>query len=152
MFCLDIKELSKRKDPIPDPNNPGHFLPNGQSAKSGLNKSILDCAWGTFIGFCEYKAEWYGKNVLKIPTFEPSTILCSDCGFINHNLTLDDREWTCPKCGTTHDRDLNAAINIKNYCLNDKNLSSKEKAAGHVVTKSAELPTLVGALKQKVDC
>lgn len=81
-----------------------------------LALSISDSGWGEFVRQCKYKAEWSGKNVLQIPTFEPSTKVCSDCGQRNDDLTLADREWTC-LCGITHDRDINAAINIKNYCI-----------------------------------
>jgi putative transposase len=113
---LNISGMSATCKPKQDEN--GKFLPNGQSAKSGLNKSILDAGWGMFVSTCKYKADWYGKNILQIPTFQPSTKICNKCGATNHTLTLADREWTCEKCKCTHDRDVNAAINIKNYCLN----------------------------------
>jgi len=82
-----------------------------------LAKSISDAGWGTFITMLEYKAEWYGKNVLKIGTFEPSSKCCNVCGSINKELTLKDREWTCKGCGTLLNRDVNASINIKNFAL-----------------------------------
>ncbi len=107
-----------------------------------LAQAINDVSWGTFVEQLKYKAEWNGKNILQIPTFEPSTKLCNVCGNTNQNLTLADRDWTCLKCGTYHDRDINAAINIKNYCL--KNCGEAPRK------KSVKLPTLVGALKQKV--
>lgn len=107
-----------------------------------LAQSISDAGWSMFVSFCEYKAEWYGKNVLKIPTFEPSTKLCSVCGATNHALTLKDREWTCANCGTHHDRDINAARNIKQYCITH----SPPGRRGEPV----ELWTLVRAKKQEV--
>lgn len=58
-----------------------------------------------------------GKNLIKIGRFEPSTKMCSNCGVINNNLTLKDREWICSSCNSKHDRDINAAINIKNIGL-----------------------------------
>ncbi|OQC69228.1 MAG: putative transposase DNA-binding domain protein [Euryarchaeota archaeon ADurb.Bin009] len=70
----------------------------------------------------EYKCERYGKTLLKIGKFDPSSKLCSHCGYINRDLELSDREWTCPDCGTSHDRDVNAAINIKKFALQDQNL------------------------------
>ena len=70
----------------------------------------------------QYKAERAGKNILFIGQFEPSSKLCHNCGYIKKDLTLNDREWTCPICGTTLDRDVNAAINIKNIALNNCNL------------------------------
>jgi putative transposase len=115
---------------------------SGMVKNHNLAQSISDVGWGMFVDFCKYKSEWYGKNILQIPTFEPSTKICSVCGTTNHTLTLADREWICANCGTLHDRDINAAINIKNYCLN--------KAVSDTVKKSVELPTLVGAMKQKV--
>lgn len=86
----------------------------------------------------EYKAEWYGKNILKIGRFEPSSKLCSCCGNINKELTLKDREWTCSGCSRLLDRDVNASINIKNFAL--KNHLSVE----HRLKNRNELPTLVG--------
>ncbi len=109
---LNIKGMSKRCKPKQDEN--GKYLPNNQSAKSGLNKSILDVAWGTFIDVLEYKAIWNDKQVIHIDRFFPSSKACSKCGWINNNLTLKDRTWICPKCGEKHDRDVNAAINILN--------------------------------------
>jgi putative transposase len=79
-----------------------------------LAKSISDCSWSGFIRQLNYKANWYGVNLVTIGRFDPSTKLCNVCGQINNNLTLKDREWTCD-CGARHDRDVNAAINIKNF-------------------------------------
>jgi len=105
-----------------------------------LAQSIQDSGWGMFVDFCKYKADWYGKNVLQIGRFEPSTKMCNICGTINNDLTLDNREWTCCKCHTHHDRDENAALNIKNFALRNylcKELTFKNRN---------ELPTLVGVL------
>ena len=84
-----------------------------------LSRSISDAGWGMFTGFLAYKAEWYGKNILEIGRFEPSSKMCS-CGKINNELKLSDREWTCVHCGTKHDRDILAANNIKNFGLRAK--------------------------------
>jgi putative transposase len=65
----------------------------------------------------EYKCEWYGKNLIRIGRFEASSKTCSKCGEKNETLTLADREWTCSNCLSTHDRDLNAAKNIKEFGL-----------------------------------
>jgi putative transposase len=80
-----------------------------------LALSIADASWGKFITMLEYKANWYGRTILKIDTFEPSSKTRHKCGYINKELKLEDREWTCIECGTHHDRDLNASINI--YCV-----------------------------------
>ena len=82
-----------------------------------LALSISDAGWGMFKGFVRYKSEFRGKNLLEIGTFEPSSKTCSCCGYINKDLTLKDREWACPSCGTVLDRDDNAAKNIKVFAL-----------------------------------
>lgn len=64
-----------------------------------------------------YKSDWYGLNFIQIGRFEPTSKTCSNCGTVNKNLTLDDRVWTCGVCHTKLDRDINAAINIKNTGL-----------------------------------
>jgi putative transposase len=105
-----------------------------------LAQSISDAGWGMFVTMLEYKAEWYGKNILRIGKFEPSSKTCSCCGSINKELQLQDREWTCKWCGTLLNRDINAAINIKSFAL--KNHLSVERRHKNRV----ELPTLVGVL------
>jgi putative transposase len=87
-----------------------------------LAQSISDAGWSSFVTKLEYKAEWSGKTILRIGTFAPSSKLCSVCGYHNSNLTLAVREWQCPTCNTLHDRDINAAINIKKFALIDQNL------------------------------
>ncbi len=82
-----------------------------------LAKSISDASWSTFRTMLEYKASWYGKTILKIGRFESSSKLCSNCGYKPESMGLHIRSWTCPDCGTVHDRDVNAAINIKNIAL-----------------------------------
>jgi putative transposase len=92
-----------------------------------LAKSISDCSWSEFVRQLEYKSEWYGKNLITIGRFEPSSKLCSNCGTINQDLTLKDREWTCKSCGSIHDRDINASINIKNIGLDNRNKIPTER-------------------------
>ncbi len=87
-----------------------------------LAQAISDASWSSFIEKMEYKAEWYGKTILRIGQFEPSTKLCNVCGYHNKDITLKIREWVCPECKTFHDRDINAAINIKKFALQDQNL------------------------------
>jgi putative transposase len=81
-------------------------------AKTKLSKSILDAALGEFRRQLEYKAVWNRKHIAVVGRFFPSSKLCGTCGTVNQNLTLSDRSWTC-SCGVVHDRDLNAACNIK---------------------------------------
>lgn len=85
-----------------------------------LAQSLSDIAIGTFNTLLEYKAKERGVNILRIGRFEPSSKMCT-CGYINHNLTLAMREWTCPECGTIHYRDLLAAINIKRFAFRNIN-------------------------------
>ena len=77
-----------------------------------LAQAISDAAWGQFLTMLEYKGKLYGCEIRKLDRFFPSSKRCSKCGHIHENLTLDIREWTCPECGTHHDRDVNAATNI----------------------------------------
>ncbi|MFA5586708.1 MAG: RNA-guided endonuclease TnpB family protein, partial [Saccharofermentanales bacterium] len=80
-----------------------------------LSRAIGDMGWYTFKSFLEYKCDWYGKNLSIIGRFEPSSKTCSNCGSINKNLKLNDRNWICQVCDYQHDRDVNAAINIRNF-------------------------------------
>jgi len=77
-----------------------------------LSKHIADASWGEFTRQLEYKASWYGRTFTKIDVFFPSSKRCSCCGFVVDALPLDIRLWTCEKCNTDHDRDINAAKNI----------------------------------------
>jgi putative transposase len=89
-----------------------------------LAQSIADAGWSGFVEKLTYKAEWFKKTILKIGRFEPSSKVCSICGYYKSDLTLKDREWICPDCKTLHDRDVNAAINIKKFALQSQNLIS----------------------------
>ena len=77
-----------------------------------LSKHIADASWGNFVTLLQYKCDWYGKELVKVNRFYPSSKTCGDCGWINQNLKLSDREWTCQNCGVIHDRDVNASRNI----------------------------------------
>lgn len=80
-------------------------------------QSIADVAWSEFMRQLEYKAIWRGKTVIKIDQWFPSSQICSHCGASAGKKSLNIREWKCPECQIKHDRDINAAINIKNYGL-----------------------------------
>jgi len=77
-----------------------------------LAKSIQELSISRFISILEYKAQWYGRSVVRVGRFFPSSKLCSECGHKNDDLTLKDRNWICNGCGTEHDRDQNAAKNV----------------------------------------
>ena len=82
-----------------------------------LARLISDCSWSEFVRQLKYKSEWCGINLIKIGKFVPSSKLCSNCGNINQELQLKNRKWICEICGSIHDRDINASINIKNIGL-----------------------------------
>ena len=77
-----------------------------------LSKHIADASWGNFVNLLQYKCDWYGRELVKVNRFFPSSKTCNVCGWINQNLNLSIREWTCKSCGVVHDRDGNASINI----------------------------------------
>ena len=87
---------------------------NGMLKNHKLAKSIQELSLNRFKTVLMYKAEWYGREVIQVGKWFPSSKLCSCCGYKKDDLTLKDRAWNCPKCGTHHDRDINAAINIRN--------------------------------------
>lgn len=82
-----------------------------------LAKSIADVSWSELVRQLAYKAEWHGREIVKIDTWYPSSQICSVCGHKDGKKALSIREWTCPECGTHHERDINAAINIMNEGL-----------------------------------
>lgn len=86
---------------------------SGMLKNHHLAKSIQELSLNRFKTIMKYKSEWYGRELIFVGRFFPSSKLCSECGYKKSDLTLKDREWFCPECGTKHDRDLNAAINIK---------------------------------------
>ena len=79
--------------------------------RTRLAKSVHDAGWASFTAMLEYKAARYGRTFARVDRFFPSTRMCSDCGRINDKMALNVRTWDCP-CGSTHDRDVNAAINV----------------------------------------
>lgn len=87
----------------------------GMTRNRHLAQSINDASFGMFCTMLEYKCSWYGVNLVKIDRFALSSKTCSHCGHIYKGLKLSERSWTCTECGTHHDRDFNASVNIKNF-------------------------------------
>jgi len=110
---LNTAGMARRPAPKPDPDRPGTYLPNGARAKAGLNRSASDAGWATLVRLLEEKAERYGRTVVKVSRWFPSSQICSACGVKDGPKPLSVRQWTCASCGTTHDRDINAARNIR---------------------------------------
>jgi putative transposase len=115
----------------------------GMMKNRKLSKHIGDAGWGMFFQFLRYKSDWYGSNIVSIGRFEPSSKTCSKCGYIKHDLTLKDRTWVCPVCGEHHDRDVNAAINIRDFSFvntgsNRNTQKSKSAKHGIALATSAE--------------
>lgn len=104
---------------------PGNMVKNQK-----LAQALSDVAIGKFNKLLEYKAEWHGKNILKIGQYEPSSKLCI-CGEINRELKLSDRVWVCKKCNTKHDRDQLAANNIKRMAFHSLNKNTAGQAEIH---------------------
>lgn len=98
---------------------------SGLQKNGNLSKAISDVSWSEFSRMLQYKSEWSGKNLVKIGRFQPSSKMCSKCGLVNNSLSLSDRTWDCNGCGEHLDRDLNAAINIKNFGLEAKPSTAK---------------------------
>jgi putative transposase len=86
---------------------------NGMLKNHKLARSIQELSLNHFKSMLIYKAEWFNRYIVEVDQFYPSSKLCNVCGYKNDDLTLKDRKWVCPVCGTNHNRDLNAAINIK---------------------------------------
>ena len=89
----------------------------GMTRNHHLAQSVADASFGMFLTMLEYKCKWYGVNFVKIDRFAPSSKTCGKCGYVYKGLKLSDRSWTCPNCGMVHDRDYNAACNIKEFGL-----------------------------------
>ena len=89
----------------------------GMQRNHYLAQAVGDASFGMFLTMLEYKCQWYGVNLVKIDRFAPSSKTCGQCGYVYKGLKLSERNWTCPECGTHHDRDFNAACNIMEFGL-----------------------------------
>jgi len=125
---LNIKNMTKRAKPKKDPDSDG-YLPNGASAKSGLNKSIADASWSKFILFLQYKARMLGKQVIPVnPAYTSQMCSNPDCGKIVKK-SLSVRTHRCLHCGLVLNRDHNAAINILRLGLQSPELILQEASS-----------------------
>lgn len=107
---LAVRNMVRRTKPKTDGH--GDYLRNGQGRKRVLNRLIHSASWSQFVELLRYKAEWYGRTLVRVDRFYPSSKLCHECGWKYKELKLSERAWTCRNCGTRHDRDVNAAKNI----------------------------------------
>ena len=107
-----------------------------------LALAISDASWGELIHQLSYKCQWYGRELIKIDRWFPSSKRCGNCGQIINELPLNIREWECPKCGTNHDRDINAAKNILAAGL-------AVSVCGATVRPQESKSPKAGAMKQK---
>jgi putative transposase len=108
-----------------------------------LAQSISDASWGELVRQLTYKSEWYGRELVKIDRWFPSSKRCSCCGHIVEKMPLNVRDWGCPQCGTKHDRDLNAANNILAAGL-------AVSVCGATVRPEGSQSRKAGAMKQKL--
>ncbi|NET29556.1 RNA-guided endonuclease TnpB family protein [Okeania sp. SIO1I7] len=107
-----------------------------------LARAISDANWGELVRQLEYKAEWYGRELVKIDRYFPSSKRCSECGYVLDKLPLNIREWDCPECAAHHDRDINASINILAAGL-------AVSVCGATVRPEGSKSPKAGAMKQK---
>jgi putative transposase len=112
-----------------------------------LGRVISDAAWRMLLTFLAYKCVWYGRGLIRVDRFYPSSKTCSACGHVVERLPLDVRKWTCPSCQTEHDRDVNAA---KNILASGLDVARKSKVSGSGVSQHVFRNVLQSELKEKV--
>ena len=115
METLAVQSMTRKAKKKVDAN--GKPARNGQARKRVMNRSILRNGWSSFVGKLSYKAQWCGRTFVQVDMFFPSSRLCHDCGHKYDGLLLSEREWVCDSCGASHDRDVNAALNILDEAL-----------------------------------
>ena len=115
METLAVQRMTRRaKKKVGDNGKP---MRNGQARKRVMNRNILRNGWSSFAGKLAYKAQWCGRTFVQVDKFYPSSRLCHSCGYKYDGLLLSEREWVCESCGASHDRDVNAALNILDEAL-----------------------------------
>ena len=115
METLAVQNMTRKAKKKLDAN--GKPACNGRASKRVMNRNILRNGWSGFAEKLAYKAQWYGRTLVQIDRFYPSSRLCHDCGHKYAGLLLSEREWVCENCGASHDRDVNAALNILGEAL-----------------------------------
>ena len=115
MEMLAVRNMTRKATKRMDEN--GKPTRNGQASKRAMNRSILRGGWSGFVEKLAYKAQWYGRTFVQVDMFYPSSRLCHNCGYKYDELRLLEREWVCESCGVSHDRDVNAALNILGEAL-----------------------------------
>ena len=115
MEMLAVRNMTRKATKRMDEN--GKPTRNGQASKRAMNRSILRGGWSGFVEKLAYKAQWYGRTFVQVDMFYPSSRLCHNCGYKYDELRLSEREWVCESCGVSHDRDVNAALNILGEAL-----------------------------------
>ncbi|MEG4630874.1 RNA-guided endonuclease TnpB family protein [Microcoleus sp. AR_TQ3_B6] len=122
----------------------------GMVRNHNLAKAISDCGWGQFCTMLKYKSEWSGKTYIEVDRFFASSKTCSVCLNRVDSLSLDIRDWTCSQCNTHHDRDVNAAINIRNEALRILDLGTRSTANGGNVRQAGKTSVLLDAVPCEV--
>ena len=115
METLAVQNMTRKAKKKLDEN--GKPLRNGQASKRAMNRNILRNGWSSFVDKITYKAQWYGRTLVQVDRFYPSSRLCHNCGHKYDGLRLSEREWVCESCGASHDRDVNAAMNVLDEAL-----------------------------------
>lgn len=132
-------------------NNDSIYMENlnisGMAKNHCLSRKIYSASWATLIDMIAYKSNWAGRTLHKIDRWYPSSKTCSCCGYKLESLSLGVREWDCPSCGTHHDRDINAAKNIKNK----GQLDCYEKLISDTATEKAKLPMAMMKFVDKIE-
>lgn len=121
---------------------------DGMLKNHRLAKSISSVAWSEFFRQLQYKCEWYGKNLIRIGRFEPSSKMCL-CGNVYKDLKLSQRRWVCSLCGRENDRDLLAAVNILRFGLQEQNLINNNKSPYVVGVEDVEWSALADTMKRQ---
>lgn len=109
-------------------------------ARGRLSRSVADAGLGELRRLLTYKAEWYGRNLVVIDRWEPTSKVCSECGHKMDSMPLTVREWTCPECGSDHDRDVNAARNVLTAAMVGRTKGSAQSAKARGVEGSGAVP------------